>query len=189
MKSEKTSIAGSENKKLFPTDVGIVVTDFLVAHFSDIMNYSFTASVETEFDEIAAGKKVWNQMIAAFYGSFHKKVEDVIGSAGKASGERELGVDPISGYKVFARIVVCTMLFFVLITLSQYATAKPYELPTFSDKESKKHIKPFNEPKKIDYEKIFMMVNSCYPAKSWFDIDLSLCCPILNKILNHYLTH
>lgn len=104
VKSEKTSITGAENKKLFPTDVGIVVTDFLVTHFSDIMEYSFTASVETEFDEIAEGKKVWNQMIASFYGSFHAKVEDVIGRVGKASGERELGIDPVSGNKVFARI-------------------------------------------------------------------------------------
>tara|TARA_B100001142_G_scaffold286529_1_gene301568 strand:- start:2474 stop:4813 length:2340 start_codon:yes stop_codon:yes gene_type:complete len=104
IKSDKTSIAGAENKKLFPTDVGIVVTDFLVENFSDIMQYSFTASVETEFDEIAEGKKVWNEMIASFYSGFHIKVETVIGSVGKASGERELGIDPITGNKVFARI-------------------------------------------------------------------------------------
>ena len=103
-KSDKTSMVGAENKKLFPTDIGFVVTDFLVEHFSDIMDYSFTASVENEFDEIAEGKKVWNQMIASFYGRFHAKVEDVIGNAGKASGQRELGVDPISGNTVFARI-------------------------------------------------------------------------------------
>ena len=103
-KSEKTSITGAENKKLFPTDVGVVVTDFLVEHFSDVMEYSFTASVETEFDEIAEGKKVWNEMIASFYGDFHAKVEDVIGNVGKALGERELGNDPASGEKVFARI-------------------------------------------------------------------------------------
>jgi DNA topoisomerase-1 len=104
IKSEKTSITGAENKKLFPTDVGVVVTGFLVEHFSDIMQYSFTASVETEFDQIAEGKKVWNQMIASFYGDFHSKVEEVLGSAGKASGERELGTDPLTGNKVFARI-------------------------------------------------------------------------------------
>ena len=103
-KSEKTSITGAENKKLFPTDVGIVVTDFLVEHFSDVMEYSFTASVETEFDEIAEGKKVWNEMIASFYGGFHAKVEDVIGNVGKASGERELGIDSATSEKVFARI-------------------------------------------------------------------------------------
>ena len=101
---EKTSITGAENKKLFPTDVGVVVTDFLVEHFSDVMEYSFTASVETEFDEIAEGKKVWNEMIASFYVEFKEKVVDVIGNVGKASGERELGSDPASGEKVFARI-------------------------------------------------------------------------------------
>ena len=101
---EKTSIIGAENKKLFPTDVGIVVTDFLIEHFSDVMEYSFTASVETEFDEIAEGKKVWNDMIASFYLGFKEKVVDVIGNVGKASGEREVGVDPTSGNKVFARI-------------------------------------------------------------------------------------
>jgi DNA topoisomerase-1 len=104
IKYEKISITGAENKKLFPTDVGIVVTDFLVEHFSDVMEYSFTASVETEFDEIAEGKKVWNEMIASFYGGFKEKVVDVIGNVGKASGERELGNDPASGEKVFARI-------------------------------------------------------------------------------------
>ena len=104
VKSEKNFITGAEKKKLFPTDVGIVVNDFLVEHFADIMQYSFTASVETEFDEIAEGKKVWNQMIAAFYGDFHAKVEDVIGRVGKASGQRDLGFDPVSGKKVIARI-------------------------------------------------------------------------------------
>ena len=103
-KSEKTSVVGAEKQKLFPTDVGIVVTDFLIEHFSEVMDYSFTASVETEFDEIAEGKKVWNQMIASFYLGFHTKVEDVVGSVGKVSGERELGVDPVSGQKVIARI-------------------------------------------------------------------------------------
>ena len=101
---EKTSIAGAEKKKLFPTDIGVVVTDFLVDCFANIMEYSFTASVETEFDEIAAGKKVWNEMIASFYGGFHKKVETVIGISGKVSGERELGLDPVSGKRVIARI-------------------------------------------------------------------------------------
>ena len=103
-KSEKSSITGAESKKLFPTDVGIIVTDFLVEHFSDVMEYSFTASVETEFDEIAEGKKVWNEMIASFYSGFKEKVVDVIGNVGKASGEKELGVDPTTGTKVFARI-------------------------------------------------------------------------------------
>ena len=102
--TEKTFLAGVEKKKLFPTDIGIVVTDFLKENFSNIMEYSFTASVENEFDEIAEGKKVWNKMIASFYGGFHTQVEAVTSTAGKVSGERELGIDPKSGDKVFARI-------------------------------------------------------------------------------------
>ena len=102
--SDKTGIFGNEKQKLFPTDIGFVVTEFLIEHFSNVMEYSFTASVETEFDQIAEGKKVWNEMIASFYGKFHAKVEDVIGNVGKASGERELGIDSVSGNKVIARI-------------------------------------------------------------------------------------
>ena len=101
---EKKGVFGNEKQKLFPTDIGIVVTDFLVEHFMNVMEYSFTASVENEFDQIATGKKVWNEMIASFYTNFHAKVSDVIGNVAKASGERELGVDPITGNKVFARI-------------------------------------------------------------------------------------
>ena len=103
-KKEKATVVGAEKKKLFPTDIGVVVTDFLVSNFPDIMQYSFTASVETEFDEIAEGKKVWNKMIASFYGGFHTQVEAVTSTAGKVSGERELGIDPVSGKQVFARI-------------------------------------------------------------------------------------
>ena len=103
-KLERAAITGSEKQKLFPTDIGIVVTDFLIEHFANVMEYTFTASVEAEFDAIAEGKKVWNKMIASFYNNFHAKVTDVIGNVGKALGERELGVDAISGNKVFARI-------------------------------------------------------------------------------------
>ena len=101
---ERTAITGVEKQKLFPTDIGVVVTDFLIEHFANVMEYTFTASVEAEFDAIAEGKKVWNKMISSFYKSFHAKVTDVIGNVGKALGERELGVDAISGNKVFARI-------------------------------------------------------------------------------------
>ena len=102
--NEKTIIIGREKQKLFPTDVGVVVTDFLIEHFKDVMEYNFTASVETEFDEIAKGKKDWNKMIASFYSDFHHKVTDVMGNASKASGERELGFDPKTNEKIIARI-------------------------------------------------------------------------------------
>ena len=69
MKSENT---GAEKNKMFPTDIGIVVNDFLVSHFDNVLDYGFTAGVENEFDEIAEGKKKWNDMIQEFYSSFHK---------------------------------------------------------------------------------------------------------------------
>ncbi len=104
VESEKKSIFGAENKKLFPTDIGIIVTNFLIENFTNIMEYSFTASVENEFDEIAEGKKVWNDMIESFYKKFHSKVVSVVDTAEKASGQRQLGIDPDSGLNVYARI-------------------------------------------------------------------------------------
>ena len=101
---EVTNIFGAEKNKLFPTDVGIVVTDFLLENFNDIMQYSFTASVEDEFDEIAEGKKVWNEMIASFYTKFHKQVETVSETEGKSLGQRNLGVDAKTGHTLYARI-------------------------------------------------------------------------------------
>ena len=102
--TEKKSLVGAEKKKLFPTDIGIVVTDFLKENFPNIMEYSFTASVENEFDEIAEGKKVWNQMIASFYKRFHSKVSEVVQISEKVVGQRDLGFDPVSGKKVIVRI-------------------------------------------------------------------------------------
>ena len=101
IKSENT---GAEKNKMFPTDIGVVVNEFLVNHFKNILDYGFTAGVEKEFDEVAEGKKKWNEMIQNFYGDFHLKVENVIGTAQKAVGERNLGVDPVSGKNVYVRI-------------------------------------------------------------------------------------
>ena len=95
---------GREKSKLYPTDIGIVVTDFLVENFERIMDYNFTATVEKEFDEIALGQKEWNTMINSFYNPFHKVVEDTLEHSERASGERLLGVDNVSGKNVYARI-------------------------------------------------------------------------------------
>ena len=101
----KTENTGAEKNKMFPTDIGVVVNEFLVGHFDNILDYGFTAGVEKEFDEVAEGKKKWNEMIQNFYGDFHLKVENVIGTMRKrALGERNLGVDPVSGKNVFVRI-------------------------------------------------------------------------------------
>lgn len=104
VKETKTEITGAEKAKLFPTDIGAVVNDFLVQHFNGIVDFHFTASVEKEFDEIANGLKNWTEMLKSFYNPFHKEVENTILNAEKARGERELGLDPETGKKVSVRI-------------------------------------------------------------------------------------
>jgi len=95
---------GAEKSKLFPTDLGMVVTDFLREHFSTVMDYDFTASIEAKFDHIAEGKQQWNKMLDDFYHPFHESVEHTIENASRAKGEHELGVDPESGKPVVARL-------------------------------------------------------------------------------------
>lgn len=95
---------GAEKSKLFPTDLGLVVTDFLSKYFDDIMDYSFTARIEEEFDEVAEGKMKWNKMIDDFYLPFKKDVDKTIETAERISGERELGVDEKTGKPVIARM-------------------------------------------------------------------------------------
>lgn len=103
-KETKIENAGAERSKLFPTDIAMVVTDFLVAHFQDVVSYDFTATVEKEIDQIAEGKRVWNKSIDAFYKPFHKKVEETLEKSDRSTGERELGTDPKSGKPVIVRI-------------------------------------------------------------------------------------
>ncbi len=97
-------ITGAEKNKLFPTDMGIIVNDFLVEHFSKIVDFQFTANVEIEFDEIAQGQKSWNAMIGDFYGEFHTQVEETKQIKSGISKPRELGVDPETSKKVYARM-------------------------------------------------------------------------------------
>jgi DNA topoisomerase-1 len=101
---KRTEITGTEKSKLFPTDVGMVVTDFLMENFKQIMDYNFTASVEKDFDDIAEGEKVWNEMIDRFYKPFHEIVEDVLENSGRSKGERVLGTDPKTGKQVSVKI-------------------------------------------------------------------------------------
>jgi DNA topoisomerase-1 len=97
---------GSEKAKLFPTNTGIVVNDFLVEYFPDIVDFKFTATVEKDFDEIADGRMNWQKMLEGFYGDFHKNIEEIQGSSVVAfkTGARDLGVDPRTGRKVSARL-------------------------------------------------------------------------------------
>ncbi|MCB0768494.1 MAG: DNA topoisomerase I, partial [Flavobacteriales bacterium] len=99
-----TETAGAEKQKLFPTDIGMVVNDFLVEHFPSIVDLNFTAKVEEEFDVIAEGKENWREMLARFYKPFHATIGTVQETAERATGSRELGTDPVSGRPIIARI-------------------------------------------------------------------------------------
>ncbi len=100
----RKEITGTEKSKLFPTDIGMVVTDFLIEYFGQIMDYNFTAKVELEFDEIAEGKRIWNEMIHEFYHPFHIKIDNALKNSEKTKGERILGADPGSGKQVSVKI-------------------------------------------------------------------------------------
>ncbi|HIO60101.1 MAG TPA: DNA topoisomerase I, partial [Flavobacteriales bacterium] len=102
--STETENTGAERNKLAPTDIGIVVNDFLIKHFASIVDYNFTADVEEQFDVIAEGNQNWQDMIKAFYAPFKKQVEDTLENAERASGERILGTDPNTGKQVLVRI-------------------------------------------------------------------------------------
>ena len=95
---------GSDKGKLVPTDIGIIVNDFLVDNFETILDFNFTAEVERNFDDIARGGKDWTEMLKVFYGKFHNTVEDVKENAQRESGERILGQDPSSGRIVKVRL-------------------------------------------------------------------------------------
>lgn len=99
-----TEKVGADKGKLVPTDIGNVVNDFLVANFKDILDFTFTARVEEEFDEIATGKEQWDVMIGEFYKKFDPLVAHVSENAARATGERLLGKDPESGKNVYARL-------------------------------------------------------------------------------------
>jgi len=101
---QKTEITGAEKSKLFPTDIGMVVNDFLMKYFNEILDYSFTANVEVEFDEIADGKRVWNEVIDEFYKPFHQNIENALEVSERTNGERVLGTDPKSGLPVSVKI-------------------------------------------------------------------------------------
>jgi DNA topoisomerase I len=99
-----TEITGSTSNRLYASDLGMLVVDFLNEHFDDVMDYSFTADVENKLDQIANGSEDWQDMISNFYGPFHDTVEKTIENAERAKGRRELGVDPKSGHTVLVQM-------------------------------------------------------------------------------------
>ena len=102
--SVETEITGATSNRLYSTDIGMVVTDFLSTHFDDIINYNFTKEIEEKFDVIAEGKSEWKKMLKDFYFPFHEHVEKTIETADRAKGRRILGVDPKSGHSVLVQI-------------------------------------------------------------------------------------
>ena len=102
--STQTETTGAEKNKLAPTDIGIVVNDFLIEHFGDILEYNFTADVEKKFDIIAKGQDNWQDMIKDFYKPFKSQIDITLETAERASGERILGNDPDSGKQILVRI-------------------------------------------------------------------------------------
>ncbi len=103
-KRRQTEITGAVKNRLFPTDMGMIVTDFLDEHFENIMNYGFTANIEKQFDIIAGGKKEWPMMLKDFYEPFHERVKETLENSERASGERILGKDPQSGKTLLVRM-------------------------------------------------------------------------------------
>lgn len=104
-KKIKSEMTGAEKNKLFPTNIAMIVNDFLVENFSNVVDFSFTADVEKEFDDIAHGGKSWQDMIKSFYGKFHSKVENTENmQRADISAARELGVDPKTGLNIYARM-------------------------------------------------------------------------------------
>ncbi len=101
---EKTEKTGYEKSKLFPTDIGTLVNKFLLQYFENIINFNFTAKIEKEFDEIAEGQKVWNEMIKSFYSPFHSQIEDTLEKSKKFSGEKLLGKHPETDKNIFVKI-------------------------------------------------------------------------------------
>ncbi|MGE4287670.1 MAG: type I DNA topoisomerase [Salinivirgaceae bacterium] len=102
--TNKTETFGSEKSKMFPTDIGMVVNDYLLEQFPSIMDYNFTADVEKKFDDIAEGEIEWQKMIGSFYHPFHERIEGALEIVGRKSGERILGDDPKTGKPVLVKI-------------------------------------------------------------------------------------
>ncbi len=120
-----TEKVGSDKGKLVPTDIGMIVNDFLVENFEHILDYNFTAKVEEDFDEIAIGDKDWKSVMKEFYQDFHPNVEEVLDTADRASGERVLGVDPKSGRPLLVRLGRFG-------AMAQIGTAEDEEKPVFA---------------------------------------------------------
>jgi DNA topoisomerase I len=148
--SVKTESYGYEKSKLFPTDIGMVVTDFLLKNFDFIMDFNFTAKVEAQFDEVAEGKSEWSNMIGGFYKPFHELVENSLLISEKANGERILGIDPESGKQVSVKIGR----FGPLAQLGETTDGENGEKPKFASLQSGLHIETITMEQALDLFKL-----------------------------------
>lgn len=137
-----SEITGASKNHLFPSDMGMLVVDYLSKNFDAIMNYSFTADIEKQFDIIAEGKMEWHQMIATFYHPFHQKLEDTLQNTPRESGKRVLGTDPKSGRSVFVRM----SRFGPVVQIGDIEELKEDEKPEFSN------LKPGQSMENISFE-------------------------------------
>jgi len=177
---DRTEITGADKGKLFPSDMAGVVTDFLVKYFKEVIDYNFTAKVEAEFDEIAAGRLAWQDMIAGFYGPFHEDVERAEKiDRDEANPPRQLGIDPKSGRPVSVRIGRYG-------PYVQIGTRDDDEKPLFAglrpgqhfDKVTLEEVLPlFDLPRFLgetpDGEEVMVNIGRFGPYASYFDKDVA----------------
>ena len=176
--STNSENTGAEKSKLFPTDIGMVVNDFLVEQFPKILDYAFTANVEQEFDEIAEGKLQWQEMLKKFYTPFHENVASTIENAARQTGERELGTDPKSGKPVIARIAR----FGPVVQLGgsddeekKFASLRPGQ--SISNITLEEAMKLFDLPRLVgEYQgqKVTAAIGRFWPFVKWGSLDASL---------------
>ena len=141
---------GAEKSKLFPTDLGLIVTDFLSQHFQNVMDYSFTANIEKEFDEIADGKMIWNKMVESFYTPFHSGVAHTLETAERAVGERVLGVTE-DGKPLIARMGRYG-------PMVQIGSQTDEEKPRFAKLKASQSIETINLDEALDLFKLPLML-------------------------------
>jgi len=143
----KTENTGAEKSKLFPTDIGTVVTDFLTEYFPDVLSYNFTADVEKEFDSIADGEIKWTESIDKFYKKFHPIVEDTMKNSERQVGERILGTDPKSGRQLSVKIGKYG-------PLAQIGTVEEEEKPVFASLRRDQSIESITYEEALDLFKL-----------------------------------